>query len=249
MDHKIGIIGGTNILEMKVLKSLEEHELQTKYGEAEIDSGVMEDSRVVMIRRHGRHHNKPPHVVNHKANFSALLDLETEYVMGMSSVGCLHEEIPLPALFVPHDYIDFGCTHTLFDDSLIHITPGFDDTLRQILLRASKAVIEDRGLDIYLLDHGIYYQFRGPRLETPAEVNVLKQWAHCTGMTAASEATVAKEAGIKYAVLCTMDNYANGVRDEKVDYRRIKKMAKKNAKVSLEIMEYAVRLIKDELID
>ncbi|RUM33017.1 MAG: 6-oxopurine nucleoside phosphorylase, partial [Archaeoglobus sp.] len=60
-------------------------------------------------------------------------------------------------------------------------------------------------------------------------------------MTAGSEATVAKELGIAYAAICTVDNYAHGIRGETVDYREIVKKAGESARVCLEIVFNSVR--------
>ncbi|MEM2022511.1 MAG: 6-oxopurine nucleoside phosphorylase, partial [Archaeoglobaceae archaeon] len=72
-------------------------------------------------------------------------------------------------------------------------------------------------------------------------------FADCVGMSAGSEATVAKELGLRYAVVCTMDNYAHGIRNLSVDYQEIVKRAKENAKVCLEIVKDAVKKIWDDL--
>jgi purine nucleoside phosphorylase len=58
---------------------------------------------------------------------------------------------------------------------------------------------------------GVYAETRGPRFETRAEVRMLAAHATVVGMTAASEATLCQERGIGYAMICTVDNWANGV--------------------------------------
>jgi purine nucleoside phosphorylase len=64
-----------------------------------------------------------------------------------------------------------------------------------------------------LVDGGVYWQTVGPRLETPAEIRHISRDADVVGMTAASEAIVAAELGLAYAVVCAVVNYANGVGD------------------------------------
>jgi len=222
VEMLIGIVGGTNILEIEVLRDVTEKIIETPYGEAEVDLGYMHDIEVALIQRHGKKQNKPPHMINHAANFFALKELGVTHVIGMGSVGCLREEIELPALIIPDDYIDFFSNATVFRDKLVHITPGFDEEVREVLVRCAKSV------GINVIDGGVYFQTRGPRLETKAEIRVIKNWADCVGMTAAAEATVAKELGVKYAVICTMDNYAHGIKGEEVDYEEIRRRAKKN---------------------
>jgi 5'-methylthioadenosine phosphorylase len=232
----IGIIGGTLLLENDFLEDREETELRTPFGVAEVDLGHLNGVEVAVIQRHGRRKNRPPHMVNHPANFYAFKALGAEKVIGLGSVGCLREEVEIPALIIPHDYIDFFSSATVFNDSLVYITPGFDETVRKVLIETAKEVSS-----LPVIEKGVYFQTRGPRLETRAEIAMIKNFADCVGMTAGSEATVAKELGIRYAVICTMDNYAHGIKGETVDYEVIIKRAKENAKSCLEIVRRAVK--------
>ena len=59
----------------------------------------------------------------------------------------------------------------------------------------------------------MYAQTVGPRFETPAEVRSLARDADIVGMTIASECILAREAGLAYAVVCMVDNAANGADD------------------------------------
>ncbi len=238
----IGIIGGTHILEMKVLDEVIEKNIKTPYGVAEVDLGKLEDIDIAIIRRHGRKKDKPPHKVNHAANLYALKSLGVTHVIGMSSVGCLRDDIELPAIIIPHDYIDFFSGVTVINDRIEHVTPGFDEYIRGVLIEVAK-----KKSKFPVIDKGVYFQTRGPRLETKAEIAMIKNFADCVGMTAGSEATIAKELGLRYAVICTMDNYAHGIRGEIVDYKKIVEKAKENSKVCLDIIEEAVRIIWRDL--
>ena len=60
-------------------------------------------------------------------------------------------------------------------------------------------------------DGGVYWQARGPRFETPAEIRLMAAHADVVGMTIASECVVAGELGLDYAALCVVDNLANGL--------------------------------------
>ena len=60
-------------------------------------------------------------------------------------------------------------------------------------------------------DGGVYWQTRGPRFETPAEIRLIAAHADVVGMTIASECIVAGELGLDYAALCVVDNLANGI--------------------------------------
>jgi 5'-methylthioadenosine phosphorylase len=226
----IGIIGGTILLEVEALRQAEVRTIATPHGSAEVDVGAIGGTEVALVQRHGHRRDTPPHRINHGANLAALASLGAKRVVALGSTGCLRAELELPALMVPHDYINFFET-TVFDHSLVHVTPGFDDELRQLLIAEARAAGR---LPVH--DRGVYFQLRGPRLDTRAEVAWTKTVADCVGMTIGSEATVARELGLGYAALCTLDNYANGVRDAHVDQALINRNARDNAEACLDIL-------------
>jgi len=238
----IGVIGGTHLLEANLLEDKKELEVQTPFGLAEIDVGILNGIKVALIQRHGRKKDRPPHRINHQANFYALKSLGVRKVVAMGSAGSLREDIEIPAVMIPHDYIDFFSGVTVFNNSLVYITPGFDEEIRRTLIDIAKRISK-----LPVIDRGVYFQTRGPRLETRAEIAMIKNFADCVGMTAGSEATVAKELGIKYAIICTIDNYAHGVRSASVDYEEIIKRAKENAKNCIEIVKEAIKVLGPNL--
>ena len=61
---------------------------------------------------------------------------------------------------------------------------------------------------------GVYWQVSGPRFETRAEIRLISRFADVVGMTAASESIVAQQLGLSYAVICVVDNLANGVAEQ-----------------------------------
>jgi 5'-methylthioadenosine phosphorylase len=125
---------------------------------------------------------------------------------------------------------------TIFDDRLVHVTPGFDEQLRGLLLEEAR-----RAGRLPVHDRGVYFQLRGPRLDTRAEVAFTRTMADCVGMTIGSEATVARELGVAYAALCTLDNYANGIRDLPVSQPEIQANATRNAAACLDVLARVVR--------
>ena len=66
-------------------------------------------------------------------------------------------------------------------------------------------------------DGVVYWQTRGPRFETPAEIRLIAPHADLVGMTIASECIVAGELGLEYAALCVVDNLANGLAEGELD--------------------------------
>ncbi|NQE46380.1 S-methyl-5'-thioadenosine phosphorylase [ANME-1 cluster archaeon GoMg2] len=228
----LGIIGGTSLFGTKLLEDAEEKEVETIYGSVYL---LVTDA-YVFSPRHGKESNIPPHQIKYKAIISAFKELGAERIVGATSVGSLKRDITPRSLVVPHDYISLCSMPTIYDDELVHITPGLDEGLRTAIINAAKE------LDIKLVGKGVYFQTLGPRLETRAEINFMKNYADIVGMNMASEATLAKELGLRYANISTVDNYAHGIiADEELDYRQIVADAAKS-KVDLE--KVLVKLIE-----
>ncbi|MHC1624261.1 MAG: MTAP family purine nucleoside phosphorylase [Candidatus Methanospirareceae archaeon] len=215
----LGIIGGTSLFDTKLLEDAKEKEVETKYGTVYF----LFTADVVFIPRHGKERNIPPHRINYKANIRAFKDLGVERIIGVTSVGSLKRDIKPRSLVVPHDYISLCSIPTFYDDGIVHITPGLDEGLRQRIVRAA------RDFGILIIERGVYFQTPGPRLETKAEINLIKDYADVVGMNMASEATLAKELGLRYANISTVDNYAHGIiAEEELDYKKIVDAASKS---------------------
>src|SRR5690606_20475626 len=127
-------------------------------------------------------------------------------VVGLSSVGSLRTDWMVGTVVVPDDFLAFGAYPTFFRDVRGHGVPGFDEPWRRRLVAAWKDATGTAPVD-----GGTYAQTRGPRFETPAEVRLLAHHADLVGMTVASEAILAREAGLAYAAVCKVDNLGNGL--------------------------------------
>jgi purine nucleoside phosphorylase len=92
---------------------------------------------------------------------------------------------------------------------------------------------------------GVYAETRGPRFETRAEVRLLAQHAMVVGMTAASEATLCQERGIGYGVICTVDNWANGVGDEPLTLERFQAQLAQSGALAREVLDALLALWRD----
>jgi 5'-methylthioadenosine phosphorylase len=224
----IGVIGGTGLQRLGLLEDVPEGIVETPYG----DVIFFLNDKTCFIPRHGIKHDTPAHRVNHKANLKALEAMGVREVVGVSSVGALKEEIKPHSIIIPDDYMDFTTNETFFDNRVKHITPGFDGELRDKLISAARKIKLD------VLTSGVYVQTRGPRLETKAEVRALRSFGDVVGMTVGSEATLARELDLKYACVCSVDNYAHGVVEKPLDFEKVMQEADKNRdKIELLIRE------------
>jgi len=147
-----------------------------------------------------------PHAIDHEANLRPLLEQGCDRVLGIGSVGSLRPaELGVGSLVCPDDFIALNLGDSIHRDARAHSAPGFDSELREEVIAAwSEGGQAPR-------DGGVYWQARGPRFETPAEIRLMAEHAHVVGMTIASECVVAGELGLAYAALCVVDNLANGL--------------------------------------
>ncbi|MEA2075142.1 MAG: MTAP family purine nucleoside phosphorylase [Euryarchaeota archaeon] len=219
----LGIIGGTSLFGTKLLEDAKEIEVDTPYGTVYLLITTIHSQKIVFIPRHGKDRNIPPHRINYKADMRAFKDLGVEEIVGVTSAGSLKRTITPHSLVVPHDYISLCSIPTYYDDRLVHVTPGLDESLRKCILEAARV------LRVKIIDKGVYFQTFGPRLETKAEIKLIKDYADVVGMNMASEATLATELGLRYANISTVDNYAHGiVAEEALDYNKIVEVASKS---------------------
>ena len=84
---------------------------------------------------------------------------------------------------------------------------------------------------------GVYWQARGPRLETPAEIRFVAAHADVIGMTVATECVIAGELGLRYAALCVIDNLANGVGERELTLAEIDRNRDRNRAAVLGVLD------------
>lgn len=147
-----------------------------------------------------------PHRIDHVANLRALAEAGCDRVLAIGSVGGLRSELGPGTILCPDDFIALDAEPlTALEGADAHRVPGFDAEWRERVLLAFADVRPA------VRDGGVYWQSRGPRLETSAEIRFAAPHADVIGMTLASECVVAGELGLAYAALCVVDNLANGV--------------------------------------
>jgi purine nucleoside phosphorylase len=147
-----------------------------------------------------------PHAIDHEASLRPLVEQGCDRVLAIGSVGSLRpEELGVGNLVCPDDFIALNQGDSVFGDARAHSAPGFSPRWRGELIAAwSEGGQAPR-------DGGVYWQARGPRFETPAEIRLMAAHADVVGMTIAAECVVARELGLDYAALCVVDNLANGL--------------------------------------
>jgi 5'-methylthioadenosine phosphorylase len=224
--EKIGIIGGKFILKTKIWRKGKKKIVKTPYGKVEI----LNYKNSFLICRHDAKGEVPPHRINHKANIFGFKKLGVKSIFGFNSCGSLKLKIKPGDFLIPHDYIDFD-PPTFFDKKASFITPEISEKLRKILIKIAKK------LKLKFWPRGVYFNTKGPRLETKAEINLIKKFADAVGMTMAKEATLAKELNLEYASFCSVDNFAHGITSVPLFQEKIFKFQERSAKILERVIE------------
>jgi 5'-methylthioadenosine phosphorylase len=165
---------------------------------------VKKGNGVVFLQRHGSP-PMPPHRIGHRANIAALKELGVHKIVAVNSVGSLKLSLEPGTLLVPDDFVSPWHVETFFDDEMRFMIPVMDGNF------AHEVFVACREHTMAVRMGGTYVETIGPRLETKAEINVLKGFGDIVGMTLASEATLAMEMDLPYASICSIDNYCHGI--------------------------------------
>jgi len=215
---KIALLSGTSLAGSELFAEWETRTAETRYGA--VTYRARDD--FVLLNRHGPAAPLPPHRINHRANIRALADLGFADVVAVNSVGSLKPELPPGTLVSCHDYVCLQSPPaTFFDDELKGGAPGIDNNLVPLL--AAKLAPE------FALQTGkTYVQTGGPRFETKAEIQLIRNWGDVVGMTAAHEADLCRELGLRYNLLAVVDNYANGIEGADIDFEKFRTLAQAN---------------------
>jgi len=206
---RIGILGGSGFYQMEGLTDIEEIGVETPFGDPSdtLILGNLDGRSVVFLPRHGVGHRILPSEINVRANIYALKSLGVEWLISVSAIGSLKQEIE-PRHFVVPDQLYDHTKHresTFFGEGIaahISLAHPFCSVLSSLLFAAATEV----GVPVH--NGGTYICMEGPPFSTQAESNVYRQLGFdIIGMTAAQEAKLAREAEICYAVLACATDY------------------------------------------
>jgi 5'-methylthioadenosine phosphorylase len=204
----IGILGGTGLYEIDGILDVQERFLETPFGtpsDAYV-TGMLEGKRVAFLSRHGRGHRFLPMDINYRANIYGFKMLGVERIISVNSCGSLQPEIhPRDIVFSDQFFDRTRRVNTFFGAGIAaHISladpvcPEISETLyssgQELALRVHKG--------------GAYLCIEGPAFSTKAESNIYRHWGcEVIGMTAATEAKLAREAEICYATMNLVTDY------------------------------------------
>ncbi|PRP74943.1 methylthioadenosine phosphorylase [Planoprotostelium fungivorum] len=200
MTTPLGIIGGSSLLKSVYFQGFESRTVQTRFDPQKEYS--------------------PPHLINKQAIVQAMYDSGVRHVIAFGSVGSLDpEKYPFGTLLVADDFFNPSEIITVFNDARAHFVPEMRTPYREKVFSVVKQQHDK------VVDGGTYAQTLGPRFETKSEIRFLKSFADVvgepfrplnivltsSGMTAAHEFILCSELKIEYALICMIDNVANGL--------------------------------------
>jgi 5'-methylthioadenosine phosphorylase len=208
-EARVAVIGGSGFYQMDGLADVEEARVSTPFGQPSdaIVIGTLEGVRVAFLPRHGRGHRLLPSEVPARANIYALKTLGVEFIIAVSAVGSLRQEIEPRHLVVPDQLIDRtkNRPNTFFGEGLaahIAFAEPFCPVLRDNLLRSATEA------DAIVHNGGSLVVMEGPAFSTKAESSLYRSWgADLIVMTALPEAKLAREAEMCYATLACVTDY------------------------------------------
>ena len=110
MTKRIGIIGGSGLYKMDGLTLLREVELDTPFGKPSAPYIISKldgvDAELVFLPRHGIGHVFTPSEVPYRANIYGMKLLNVEWIISISAVGSLQEEVVPGHVVVIDQFID-----------------------------------------------------------------------------------------------------------------------------------------------
>ncbi|MBW1972229.1 MAG: S-methyl-5'-thioadenosine phosphorylase, partial [Deltaproteobacteria bacterium] len=205
MNNKcVGVIGGVGLYEMEGLSNIKEVKIETPFGDPSdlFIVGELNGVKMVFLPRHGREHTISPSEINSRANIYGMKQLGVEWIIGVSAVGSLKEDIMPGEILIVNQYVDRtrGRISTFFTDGIVAHVSMADPTcpvLNKLLLEAGK-----KAVDVTIHPKGTYLCMEGPQFSTRAESNIYRMWGlDVIGMTNMPEAKLAREAEICYSTI------------------------------------------------
>jgi 5'-methylthioadenosine phosphorylase len=209
---RIGVIGGSGLYQMSALTDVREHDIDTPFGRPsdKVLTGLLHGVHVAFLARHGRGHRLIPGEVPYRANVYALKSLGVRYLISVSAVGSLHEEIRPLDVVLPDQFIDLtkGRVATFFGNGAVAHVSMAQPVCANLAAVLTSSIVELDLREVTLHRRGTYVCIEGPAFSTYAE----SQWyrsmgAHVIGMTNMPEARLAREAQMAYATLAFVTDY------------------------------------------
>src|SRR5438128_3404514 len=208
-DAALGVIGGSGLYELPGMTDVRWRRVRTPFGDPsdEYCVGRFGGRLVVFLPRHGRGHRVMPTELNPRANIWGLKSLGVEWVVSISAVGSMKEDIHPLDLVIPDQFYDHTRRRvsSFFGDGIVgHV--GMADPVCAGLGDLLESAGREAGARVHR--GGTYICIEGPQFSTKAESRVYRGWGvDVIGMTNMPEVKLAREAELCYATLALATDY------------------------------------------
>jgi 5'-methylthioadenosine phosphorylase len=208
-DVRIGVIGGSGLYQMNELTEVEEARISTPFGEPSdaFIIGTLDGKRIAFLARHARGHRILPSEINYRANIYGFKQLGVEWLISVSAVGSMKEEIHPLDIVIPDQFYDNTKRRigTFFGNGVVgHV--GFANPICANLAPVLERCSREAGIKTHM--GGTYICIEGPQFSTKAESRIFRKWGvDVIGMTNLPEAKLAREAEICYATIALVTDY------------------------------------------
>jgi 5'-methylthioadenosine phosphorylase len=205
----VGIVGGSGVYKLSGLTDVREERVATPWGEPSdaLRFGRIGGAEAVFLARHGQGHRFSPSTINYRANIDALKRVGVTDVIAVSACGSFREEL-FPGLFVLVDQFEdrtFARQTSFFGTGCVAHVPMSHPTSPLLRARIAAAAAAE---GIACRNGGTYLCMEGPQFSTLAESLAYKaRGLDVIGMTAATEAKLAREAELPYAAVAMVTDY------------------------------------------
>lgn len=239
----IGIIGGTGLYALEGLSNVREIKVDTPYGAPSdvLVTGKLGGTQLVFLPRHGRGHRLSPTEVPYRANVYAMKSLGADWLISVSSVGSMREDIHPGDMVIVDQYIDRTRlrAETFFGDGVVaHVSMAHPVCKRL----AGHLAASGRATGARVHDRGTLVCIEGPAFSTLAEsLSYRAMGMHVIGMTAMPEAKLAREAELHYSTVAMVTDYDCWHESEgHVTVDTVLAMLKKNGEAAKKMLEHAL---------
>ena len=245
----IGVIGGSGLYELEGLTDIEFVSVQTPWGKPSDDLvvGRLGETKMVFLPRHGRGHRIIPSEINYRANIYAFKKIGANFIISVSAVGSMREDIAPGHIVIPSQFFDHTKSRvsTFFGEGLVaHVSMA--DPVCPLLSEALFIASKKAGATVH--NGGVYICIEGPQFSSRAESNIYRKWGvDVIGMTNMPEAKLSREAEICYATLALSSDYDcwHDAHSD-VSVEDIVQILEKNSKLAKIILKEVVNLISED---
>lgn len=246
----VGVIGGSGLYEMEGLVDVKSVKVDTPFGDPsdEYITGMLGDTKMIFLPRHGRGHRFNPSEVNYRANIYGMKKLGAEWIISVSAVGSMRENIAPGHIVIVDQFVDRTLgnrANSFFTNGIVgHVE--FAEPVCGNLSKTLYGAAQKAGATVHM--GGTYICIEGPQFSTRAESNIYRSWGvDVIGMTNIPEAKLAREAEICYSTVALSTDYdCWHTTEESVTVEMVLETIKNNVAMAKAIIKNAIPAIAEK---